>query len=81
VKVNTFPTDIFHPNYRQYPAMRHVTVYDGMLAANEMIFIPAASAHQVQNMAGEPTVGKRNVTASFGRYFFSRFSLTFDIHL
>ena len=55
-KINTFPTDIFAPDFIQHPAMRHITVYDGMLAANEIIFIPAASAHQVENMPGPPTV-------------------------
>ena len=55
-RINTFPTDIFTPNYLQYPTMRHITVYDGILNKNEMIFIPAASAHQVQNLPGPPTV-------------------------
>jgi hypothetical protein len=31
-------------------------VYDGVLAANEMIFIPAGSAHQVANLPGATTV-------------------------
>lgn len=56
IKMNTFPTDIFTPNYDKYPTMRHVTVYDGILAPNEIIFIPSASAHQVRNLPGETTV-------------------------
>ena len=53
---NVFPTDLFVLDKEKYPLMTLSTIYDAVLQAGDVLFIPAASAHQVRNLRGEPTV-------------------------
>jgi hypothetical protein len=53
---NKFPTDVFDPDFETYPTVALAKVYDGVMQPGDIIFIPAASAHQVRNLPGDPTV-------------------------
>ena len=41
--------DVFAPNYERFPLLRTAHVHEAVLRENEVIFIPAASPHQVFN--------------------------------
>ena len=55
-RINTFPTDIFKPDFSAYPTLSMAKVYDGIMHPGDIIFIPAGSAHQVRNLPGDPTI-------------------------
>ncbi|RHY60017.1 hypothetical protein DYB30_008087 [Aphanomyces astaci] len=45
-----FDADLMAPNMTAFPLLRHVPVYDGVLEAGEVMFIPADCPHQVVNL-------------------------------
>ena len=54
-KRNVFEADLFEIKDAHRSA-KFAKIYDAVLSEGDVIFIPAASAHQVQNLPGEPTV-------------------------
>ena len=51
--------DVFAPDYERFPLLRTAHVHEAVLRENEVLFIPAASPHQVFN-------GKDNAKATDG---------------
>ena len=49
IRANTFPSDIFEPS-DEFETAKYASVYEGVLEAGEVIFIPAAVPHQVLNV-------------------------------
>ena len=47
---NQFAGNILEPDFKKYPAQRFTVYYEDILEEGEIIFIPAASPHQVQNL-------------------------------
>ncbi|KAH9185893.1 hypothetical protein AeNC1_012130 [Aphanomyces euteiches] len=45
-----FDVDLFDPDLEAHPLMQHAHIYEGVLEAGEVIFIPADSPHQVVNL-------------------------------
>ncbi|ETV98110.1 hypothetical protein H310_08854 [Aphanomyces invadans] len=45
-----FDADLMAPNTSAFPLLRHVQVFEGVLEAGEIMFIPADSPHQVVNL-------------------------------
>ena len=50
LKVNVFPSDLFKPDNKKFPTVKHATVYEAILEPGEVIFIPSAAPHQVLNI-------------------------------
>jgi len=54
-KRNVFEANLFDFS-EDYGSVRFATIYDTILSKGDVIFIPSASAHQVNNLPGEPTI-------------------------
>lgn len=47
---NQFDVNLMEPNFDKYPLQRFTVHYEEILGPGEIIFIPAACPHQVQNL-------------------------------
>jgi len=47
---DNFFADIYKPNYEKFPLLRFATVYETILEAGDLLFVPAGTPHQVRNL-------------------------------
>ena len=61
---NHLEADALHPDYTRWPLLQYVPHYECVLQPGELIFIPAGSAHQVENLENTLAVSGNYIDGS-----------------